>query len=99
SVLLALLGVAVAGGVPVIAHAGGAAVGIVQQATTIKGMVVDESGGPIVGASVVVEGTSISTVTDENGSFTLANAPEAATLKISYLGYPTLTVAVAGQTT
>src|SRR5690606_21045273 len=98
SMLLALLCAGFAGGLPIAAHAGNVGVKVFRQ-TAIKGAVVDENGMPIAGASVAVEGTSISTVTDENGSFTLANVPDDASLTISYLGYATQTVAIAGQTT
>ena len=45
-----------------------AAVEVVQQQSTIKGTVVDSQGEPIIGASVLAEGTSNGTITDIDGS-------------------------------
>jgi iron complex outermembrane receptor protein len=52
----------------------------------IGGMVTDTQGDPVIGASVVVKGTTNSTVTDINGSFKV-NAPANGTLIISFLGF------------
>lgn len=52
----------------------------------IKGVVKDEKGETIIGASVTVKGTSIGTVTDIDGSFSL-DVPQDAALTISYLGF------------
>jgi TonB-linked SusC/RagA family outer membrane protein len=52
----------------------------------IKGKVLDESGLPIIGASVLIKGTKTGAVTDSNGNFNL-NAPQGATLVISFIGY------------
>jgi len=52
----------------------------------ITGLVTDETGSPLPGATVVVKGTSVKAVTDANGKFSL-NAPDnATTLVISYIG-------------
>ena len=49
----------------------------------------DEDGLPVVGASVLVEGTTVGTVTDIDGNFTLTNVPSSAkTLVISFIGFP-----------
>lgn len=70
------------------------AIGFAQK--TIHGTVVDTSGEPVIGASVVVtKGTG--TVTDYNGEFTM-KVEENATIKISFVGYETQTVSVAGKT-
>ena len=52
----------------------------------LKGVVVDQQGKPIVGASVVVKGTTTGTITDEDGHFTI-KAEGNAVLNISHLGY------------
>lgn len=52
----------------------------------IKGFVCDENGNPIIGASVVEKGTQNGVITDDEGLFTL-NAPEDATIRISFIGY------------
>jgi TonB-linked SusC/RagA family outer membrane protein len=59
----------------------------VQQAKKITGTVVDAT-GPVIGASVVVKGTSNGVATDFDGNFTL-NASPGQTLVISYIGYLT----------
>jgi uncharacterized alpha/beta hydrolase family protein len=52
----------------------------------ITGKVSDASGEPIIGASVIVKGTTNGTITDFDGNFSL-NAPAKSTLEISYVGY------------
>ena len=63
---------------------------------SITGSVVDTSGEPVIGASVVA-GKGTGTVTDFDGKFTL-KVDEKATIKVSYIGYETQTLSVAGQT-
>ncbi len=63
-----------------------------QQTKTVKGIVLDEDGQPIIGASITLEGsTKGGTITDLDGNFTI-NVPEKSTLKISYIGYITQTI-------
>lgn len=52
----------------------------------IKGTVVDESKQPVIGANIVVEGTTNGTITDLDGNFSL-QVPENAELRVSYIGY------------
>lgn len=55
----------------------------------ITGKVTDKSGGPLIGASILVKGTSSGSVTDVDGTYSL-NAPDGATtLVVSYTGYST----------
>ncbi|MFY9117452.1 MAG: carboxypeptidase-like regulatory domain-containing protein, partial [Dysgonamonadaceae bacterium] len=68
-------------------------IGWVSAQVRVQGTVVDEAGEPIIGATVVVKGTSQGTVTDVNGSFTLT-APADGTLVVSYVGYATQEVPV-----
>lgn len=56
-------------------------------AGVISGRVIDETAKPISGASVVIKGTSIGTVTDANGFFRLQNIPANGILQISSVGY------------
>ena len=63
----------------------------------LTGTVVDVKGEPVIGASVVVKGTSNGTVTDLDGKFTVANAPQNGNLVISYVGYRTQTIALGGK--
>jgi len=53
----------------------------------IKGIVVQEDGKPLSGAVIVVKGTTLGTMSDEEGRFTLVNVPEDATLVISFVGF------------
>ncbi|PCJ95388.1 MAG: TonB-dependent receptor [Flavobacteriaceae bacterium] len=60
---------------------------------TITGMVTDgESGGPLPGASVVVQGTTNGTATDFDGNFTIEVIGETGTLVVSYIGFITKNV-------
>ena len=70
------------------------------RAAKISGQVVDAKGVPIIGASVIVRGTTVGVSTDAGGRFTLeVPAPAASqTLEVSYLGYETATVAVGSRT-
>ncbi len=63
----------------------------------ITGSVKDDSGKPIVGASVVVDGTSTGTTTGADGSFRIA-APANANLVVSFIGYEEQKIPVAGKT-
>lgn len=67
------------------------------QALSVKGKVIDKAGEAIIGASVLVEGTSNGTVTNLEGGFTLNNVATNATLKVSFIGYKTEVVAVNGK--
>ena len=67
------------------------------QTRTISGKVVDQTGVPVIGASVIVVGNStIGTITDLDGNFSLS-VPAGATLSVSFIGYTTETVAVGNQ--
>ena len=64
----------------------------------VTGVVVDQSGIPVIGANVLVKGTTVGSITDMDGRFTLDDVPESATLVVSYIGYVTKTVpAVKGK--
>ena len=72
---------------------------VIQQGRTLTGTVVDNFGDPVIGANVIVKGTTIGNITDVNGTFTVENVPDDAVLQISYIGFKTLEVPVKGQTT
>lgn len=61
----------------------------------ISGIVKDDTGEPVIGANVVVKGTTNGTVTDTEGRYTL-DVPQGAVLQISYIGYNTQEVKVGG---
>ncbi|WP_129595293.1 SusC/RagA family TonB-linked outer membrane protein [Seramator thermalis] len=71
---------------------------VFSQTKTIMGNIVDSNGQPIIGATVMVKGTSSGTVSDMDGNFTLSDVPEDAVLQISYIGYATQEIPVAGKT-
>lgn len=69
-----------------------------QQANVISGKVVDVSGETIIGANIMVKGTTNGTITDIDGFFSL-EAPANSILVVSYIGYMSKEVAVQGQST
>lgn len=69
-----------------------------MQTTTVKGSVVDATGEPVIGASILVKGTTNGVITDVDGNFTLSNVAPDATLVVSYVGYKTQEVRVGGKT-
>jgi len=66
--------------------------------TTVKGIVTDEAGEPLIGAGVMVEGTTIGTITGIDGDYTLSVPADAVNLVFSFIGLADQTVAIAGQT-
>ena len=89
--------------VPTVAFAGTAAaptsplqapeVQEVQQARTVRGTVVDETGEPMIGVTVKVKGKQTGVVTDVNGVFSIGITGRT-TLELSYVGYLTMSVQV-----
>ena len=69
---------------------------IQQQAKKVNGTVLDEIGEPIIGANVVVKGTTIGTTTDLDGNFSL-DVPEGSIITISYIGYNAQEITYSGQ--
>ena len=65
--------------------------------TTIHGIVTDETGEPLIGAGVVVEGTTIGTITGIDGDYQLTVPEGAVNLVFSFIGLADQTVAIAGQ--
>ena len=57
-----------------------------REKITVKGKVLDDTGLPVVGASVKIPGTTQGTLTDIDGEYTLEVSPDA-TIQISYIGY------------
>jgi len=65
------------------------------QEITVRGKVVDSSNIPVIGASILVEGTKGGTISDIDGNFSV-KAPSNATLVISYIGFTSQKVKVTG---
>lgn len=70
----------------------GMSIQVVQQNVTVTGVVTDALGEPIIGASVIMKGTSNGVITDLDGHFTLNNITKGATIQISYIGYVSLEI-------
>jgi TonB-linked SusC/RagA family outer membrane protein len=68
-----------------------------QQAPQISGVISDEKGEPIIGANIMIKGTTTGTVTDIDGKFSI-NASPNATLIISYVGFTQKEVSLSGRT-
>ena len=68
-----------------------------QDGRKVTGKVLDETGEPVIGASIKVTGTTTGTITDFDGNFTLNNVPQGAKIEISYIGYLTQTVEAKGN--
>lgn len=64
---------------------------------TISGTVTDTNGEPIIGASVLVKGTSQGVVTDLDGRYILKDVADKATLSISYVGYKPQNISTNGR--
>ena len=69
----------------------------IAQNKQVSGTVVDGEGQPIAGATVIVAGTTVGTTTGASGEFVLS-APANGSLQVSFIGYQTETVAIAGKT-
>ena len=68
-----------------------------QDGRKVTGKVLDENGETVIGASVKVVGSTLGTITDFDGNFSLNNVPAGAKLEISYIGYVTQTVEAKGD--
>ncbi|HAR38689.1 MAG: SusC/RagA family protein [Bacteroidetes bacterium GWD2_45_23] len=71
--------------------------GLTAQEKNIRGSVKDTYGEPVIGANVMVKGTSIGAATDINGNYTLSAPASATTLQISYIGMKETEVAITGS--
>lgn len=59
------------------------------QQITVSGNVKDSSGEPVIGASVLVKGTTNGVITDFDGNFSIANVEDGSQIEVSYIGYVT----------
>lgn len=69
-----------------------------QSAITVSGKVTDSSGNSLPGVTVLVKGTTIGTITDPNGNYSLKDISDEATLIFSFIGMKTTEIAVGRQT-
>jgi TonB-linked SusC/RagA family outer membrane protein len=72
---------------------------LLQEGRTVTGKVTDANGDPVIGATVVVRGTTIGTITDAGGNYTLQNVSANDILVFSFVGMETSEIAVTDQTT
>lgn len=68
-----------------------------SEKTTVSGTVTDEHGDPVIGASVIMSGSTKGVATDMDGRFTLNDVPANGSFNISYIGYKPVTVHVNGR--
>ncbi|MBN1187319.1 MAG: SusC/RagA family TonB-linked outer membrane protein, partial [Bacteroidales bacterium] len=71
---------------------------VAQQPLTVSGTVIDKTGMPIAGATVLVVGTTNGTISDASGKFSLSGVPSNASLEFRFIGFEKLVVAVDGRT-
>ena len=71
-------------------------ISVYAQELTLKGVIVDETDTPLIGATIQAKGTSTGAITDFDGKFTL-KAKKGATITISYIGYKTQELKFNGQ--
>ncbi len=69
-----------------------------QQPQPVTGTVTDNNGDPLIGVTVMVKGTTLGTITDVQGNFSLANVPEDGVLVFSFVGMSTQEIEVGIQT-
>lgn len=65
---------------------------------TINGRITDETGSPLVGATVIVKGTTRGVATDVNGRYSIGLPADATTLEISFVGYKKVEVQIGNRT-
>ena len=68
-----------------------------QQKEMCSGVVLDAVGEPVIGASVLVKGTTNGTITDLDGNFQLANVNKGDVIEVSFIGFTTVSVTYNGQ--
>ena len=87
-----ILGMATISSFAAPAELGGTELAVTQQTAKIRGTILDaKNGEPIIGANVLVKGTTNGTITDFDGNYEL-EAPVGSTLTVSFIGYKTIEV-------
>lgn len=69
------------------------------QTLTVSGTVIDDLGEPVLGANVIVKGTTNGATTDFDGNYSIQNVPADAILRVSFIGYSDQEIPVNGKTT
>ena len=72
--------------------------GVFAQNITLTGTILDQQNEPVIGATILVKGTSSGTVTDYDGNYILSEIASNAVLEISYVGMKSKTINVNGRT-
>lgn len=85
------------GGIPQMLAAPSTSMEVMQQTKRITGTVKDATGMEVIGANVIVKGTTNGVITDLDGKFSLEAAP-GSIIEISYIGYMTQEIPVTAQT-
>lgn len=70
-----------------------------QLSKSVSGKITDQSGASLPGVSVAIKGTTVGTITDANGNFSIASVPENATLQFSFVGMKKQEIAIGGKKT
>ena len=96
SMMLFLMG-ASTGAAYAVPNLGSDDVRVTQQSGTCTGVVVDATGETVIGASVVVKGTTNGTITGLDGDFSLPNVKKGDVIQISFVGYETQEIVWNGQ--
>ena len=97
SMLLTLVGFASTGVAYANEISGAVSSNTTQQQETCSGVVKDASGETIIGASVIVKGTTNGTITSIDGDFVLSNVKKGDIIQISFVGYQTAEVTFKGK--
>jgi TonB-linked SusC/RagA family outer membrane protein len=71
---------------------------VLQQGRTVAGLVIGEDGEPLIGVSISIKGTTVGTITDLDGNYSLSDVPDDATLVFSFIGMVTQEIFVGNQT-
>ena len=71
----------------------------IAQEIVIKGKVIETNGNPIIGASVVIKGTTTAVLSDANGNYSIKVPDANAVLVVNYVGYTSQEIPVGSQTT
>lgn len=69
-----------------------------RNSNVVSGRIIDSGNQPIIGASVIIEGTTIGTISDENGNYSITLPAPNSRISFSFIGYTTQTLTPTGST-